>query len=252
MRIDVQTKMYGRKVGLQDIHLSFPQGETTLIIGTSGAGKSTLTKCIIQETKFSGSTTGYDRQDIAYIPQHPALNKNETAYNAVYWSARFAYPHRSKEYIYMLTDKYINKVGLNAVQNHRIRTLSGGQVQRVSIAKELIRKKNIIIADEIDTGLDCGVAKSLVQMLSQITHAEGKTSIIISHNLANIELYDNIVVLVKDSTNVGRIAFFGKPSDAKSYFGVNDYVDILVKVNTPDEGGFGEADAYISKFSRGW
>ena len=199
MQIDISKKMYGRRVGLKDIHLLFPSGETTLIIGTSGAGKSTLIKCIIQETTFSGAVRGYDKEDIAYIPQHPALNRRETVYDAIYWSGRFAYTFQSKKRLHSLTQEYIEKVGLNTVQENKIQNLSGGQVQRVSIAKELIRGKNIIIADEIDTGLDCGVARSLIQMLSDITHREGKTTIIISHNLVNVDLYDNIVVLVKDA-----------------------------------------------------
>ena len=248
MQIDISKKLYGRKVGLKDIHLYFPQGKTTLIIGTSGAGKSTLIKCIIQETSFDGTVQGYKKEDIAYIPQHPALNKNETVYNAIYWSARFAYTFQSGRKLHALTQEYIDKVGLNTVQNNRIQNLSGGQVQRVSIAKELIRGKSIVIADEIDTGLDCGVAKSLIQMLSNITHRENKTAIIISHNLVNVDMYDNVVVLVKDSNHTGRVAYAGNPQQAKRHFDVSEYVDILVNVNSPDEGGLGLAEKYIAKF----
>ena len=75
VQVDIFEKWYGHKLGLSNIHLFFPEGETTLIIGTSGAGKSTLIKCIIQETSFRGSITDCKREEIAYIPQHPALNR---------------------------------------------------------------------------------------------------------------------------------------------------------------------------------
>ena len=119
----------------------------------------------------------------------------------------------------------------------------------MSIAKELIRGKNIIIADEIDTGLDCGVSRDLVSKLCSITKREGKTTIIISHNIVNIELYDRVVVLVKSSSKCGGIAYAGKPANIKRFFEVNDYVDILTRVNATDEGGRGEADYFINKYA---
>lgn len=248
MQVDVYEKRYGKRLGLKNICLSFPDGETTLIIGTSGAGKSTLIKCIIQETSFHGFITGCRKEEIAYIPQHPALNRKETAFDSIYWSARFANMFMGRKDLRSLTQEYVEKVGLTTVQGNQIKKLSGGQMQRVSIARELIRGKRILIADEIDTGLDCGVAQSLIQTLNSITHNENKTTIVISHNLVNVELYDNIVVLVKDSHNVGRIAYAGKPKGTKQHFEVQNYVDILTTVNAPEEGGHGLADYYISKY----
>lgn len=60
-------------------------------------------------------------------------------------------------------------------------------------------------------------------------------------------MYDNVVVLVKDSDKVGRIAYTGTPSRMKTYFGVKEYVDILTKLNSKDEGGEGKADDYIER-----
>ena len=253
MEIHINEKRYGHRLGLKDIHLSFPSGETTLIIGTSGAGKSTLIKCLIQKTTYNGSSKGYRKENIAYIPQHPALNTDETVYHSIFWSCRFSDLGRSDDIVHRMAEEAVKKVGLGYVERSKIKNISGGQIQRVSIAKELVRGKDIIIADEIDTGLDCGVARSLVQMLRRITKEEGKTTIIISHNIANIELYDNLVVLAKDLNNVGRVAFFGKPSQAKKHFDVKDYVDILMKINPKEEGGLGMADNYIMKqYSAGY
>lgn len=232
MRVNIEEKSYdGKRKILKNIKLDIPKHQTTLIIGTSGAGKSTLIKCLIHQTKFKGTIIDeeYDHkvmlEKIAYIPQHPALNKNET-------------------------EKCINDVGLNYVCKQPVKSLSGGQMQRVAIAKELIRDKEILIADEIDTGLDCGVARSLCNMLNQIAHKEKKTVIVISHNLINIEIYDNVVILVKDSNKTGRIAYHGSPYQMKTFFQVDDYVDILMKLNSEDEGGENLADFYIDQYER--
>ena len=236
---------------LKNIHLVFNEGETILIIGTSGAGKSTLIKCIVGATSYVGNCTGYKVSDIAYIPQHPALNKRLSVYNTIHYSQMFSMADMKKNHIE--SDKtpldYIKKVGLFSVRFKPCGKLSGGQMQRVSIAKELIRNKKIIIADEIDTGLDCGVAKDIVEKLCDITHDQKLTTIVISHNLINVELYDKIVVLVKNSNGIGQIAYFGEPKNAKSFFEVAEYVDILKKVNSVDEGGEGNADQFISKFA---
>lgn len=248
MRVEIKEKLYSGKPALRDIKVVFPKGQATLIIGTSGAGKSTLIKCLIGTTSFEGKVSEYNREEIAYIPQHPALNVRETAQEAIYWSALFSrlYPKSELERV---VEQYLQTMGLQSVKDNEILRLSGGQKQRVSIAKELIRGKNIIIADEIDTGLDCGVSRDLVSKLCNITHKENKTTIIISHNIVNIELYDRVVVLVKSSTKCGGIAYAGSPQYICSFFEVDDYVDILTRVNATDEGGLGEADYFIHKFA---
>ncbi len=248
MRVDIKEKLYSGKPALRDIRVNFPRGKATLIIGTSGAGKSTLIKCMIGTTSYEGTVTEYNREEIAYIPQHPALNVRETAQEAIYWSALFSRLY-SKDALAAEVDRYIHTMGLQSVRDNEIRRLSGGQQQRVSIAKELIRGKNIIIADEIDTGLDCGVSRDLVSKLCSITRKENKTTIIISHNIVNIELYDRVVVLVKSSSKCGGIAYAGSPKQIRSFFEVDDYVDILTRVNAADEGGRGEADYFIRKFA---
>lgn len=258
VKVDIREKSYdGKRKILKNIQLTFPKGKTTLMIGTSGAGKSTLIKCLIQQTSFKGVITDGNTSQkdmlkkIAYIPQHPALNKNETARQSIYWTARLNSLFESKSSLMKKTEKCMNDVGIDYVKDSLIKDLSGGQMQRVAIAKELIRDKEIIIADEIDTGLDCGVARSLCNMLNDISHRENKTVIVISHNLTNIELYDKVVVLVKDDDKIGRVAFSGNPKAMQNFFGIADYVDILLKLNSKDEGGEGKAEYYINKFERG-
>ena len=79
-------------------------------------------------------------------------------------------------------------------------------------------------------------------MLRKITYAENKTTIIVSHNLINIDLYDNVIVIAKDSSGTGRVAYAGCVNKMKSFFEVKNYVDVLIKVNTKEEGGLGQAD----------
>ena len=120
MRVNIEEKSYdGKRKILKNIKLDIPKHQTTLIIGTSGAGKSTLIKCLIHQTKFKGTIIDeeYDHkvmlEKIAYIPQHPALNKNETVEESIYWTARLNFLRQSKANLLKKTEKCINDVGLN-------------------------------------------------------------------------------------------------------------------------------------------
>lgn len=260
MVIKIDKKYIKNHVALKDIFIEFPVGMTTLIIGTSGAGKSTLIKCLTGIASFEGELIDCDRRNIAYIPQSPALNMQETVKDAIYWSAKFSHSFKNEKNLATVVNQYIEMMGLEHVRNNVIEKLSGGQRQRVSIAKELIRGKTIVIADEIDTGLDCGVSQDLIEKLTKITHEKGMTTIVISHNIVNIEMYDRVVVLVREvkkdiddpnkGKGPGRIAYWGTPDAIRSFFEVDDYVTILKKVNSVDEGGLGEANYYIDKFNK--
>lgn len=247
-----------KKPGVKDIDLSFASGTTTLIMGTSGAGKSTLIKCLLRRCRYEGKATYFNgssesttyKHSIAYIPQHPALNNQQTVYSAIYYACRFSYLSASKKDIEKVVKHYIAEMGLQKFQNSSIGSLSGGQRQRVSIAKELVRGKEIIIADEIDTGLDCGLSRSLIRKLQEVTRKENKITIIISHNVSNMDLYDDVAVIVKDSAGWGRVAFSGEIKNLKRFFGVNEYYNILHKLNSEEEHGQGQADFFIKKFAQ--
>lgn len=247
MNIDIREKYYKRKKALQDIKLDFPKGQMTLIIGTSGAGKSTLIKCILGQTEFKGKKGGYSAADIAYIPQFTALNRNETVFSAVYWTERLNSFVLPSPIIAQNTEAILKRVGIETIRDCKICNLSGGQKQRVSIAKELIRNKNIIIADEIDTGLDCGTAWCLIKKLKEITVREQKTTIVISHNLMNMQLYDNVVILAKDNSNCGRVVYNGKPNNLAGHFGLKSVVDVLISLIPVNEGGLGKAEEYLKR-----
>ena len=248
MNLDIFEKYYGKRKVLGDIHLHFKKGETTLIIGTSGSGKSTLIKCIAGSTHFDGFVSDYTKGDIGYIPQYFAFNTMETVRDDLFWRALFSCRYDSLKSIREEVLKHISMMGLIDEKNSLIKNLSEGQLRRVVFAKELIKKKKIIIADEIDTGLDARESHLLVKTIADITRKQNLTTIIISYNLHNIELYDNVVVLAEDSAGVGRIAYSGRVSEMNAFFDEIDFVDVFQKLIPPEAGGFGMADYYIKKY----
>ena len=190
MRVNIEEKSYdGKRKILKNIKLDIPEHQTTLIIGTSGAGKSTLIKCLIRQTKFKGTIIDeeYDHkvmlEKIAYIPQHPALNKNETVEESIYWTARLNFLRQSKANLLEKTKKCINDAGLNYVCKQPVKALSGGQMQRVAIARALANEPAIILADEPTGNLDSETGKKIFNLLHSLTRSQNVTILAVTHDL---------------------------------------------------------------------
>lgn len=255
LKVDIETKSRRNRlkpnITIQNIHLEFKEGTSTLIIGTSGAGKTTIIECILGSTRFKGQVqTDTTKSKIAYIAQHPALNKRETVFQGIYYAGRYDRPQVLPKYIEQETERLIKMLGLSYVKNNYIDKISGGQLKRVAIAAELIRNADILIMDEPDSGLDPGVAYRLSEHIRDLTHKEQKTTIVISHNVSNIAHYDKILVLAKDKNKTGGVAFFGTPLDALSWFGVSNYQEIFLRINSKEEEGEGLGNFYILKYKK--
>ncbi|MBR3636324.1 MAG: ABC transporter ATP-binding protein, partial [Lachnospiraceae bacterium] len=102
---------------------------------------------------------------------------------------------------------------------------------------------------EPDSGLDGVVARGLFERLRKIAD-EGKIVIVISHTPDRvIELFDDVIVLAKDETKTGRLAWYGPVNEAYEFFGKNSMEEILLSVNQKDEGGEGKADEFVGKYT---
>ena len=254
LRIDIESKSRYQKlkerVIIKDIHLKLEPGTSTLVLGTSGAGKSTVISCITGNTRFRGKVKHDKKSRIAYIAQHPALNMDETVYEAVYYSGKYDHPGVSGKHVQDETERLMDMLGLENIRHNKIKNISGGQLKRTAIACELIRKTDILIMDEPDSGLDAGVAWRLSEHICDLTHRENKITLVISHNTTNINHYDNLLVLAKDSDNAGSVCFFGSPKEALSWFSVSQYHEILLKINSEEDEGYGLGPSYINKYKK--
>ena len=247
---------------LRDISLEVSKGDVIAILGPSGSGKTTLLRCINFLERPDSGTMVFEGKTY----DMPTISRADV--NAIRRKTAFVF----QNYNLFLNKTVLQNVTLGLISGRRMnrvdaekaaraalervgmanRTdafplqLSGGQQQRVAIAKELIRDADILIADEIDTGLDCGVAHSLAETLAEITKSQKIITLVISHNVINIPLYDRIIVLAKDNDNIGGVAYNRPPDQILDVFQVEDYYSILTQVNLTEEGGNGQGDYYIN------
>ncbi|MBP8231661.1 MAG: ABC transporter ATP-binding protein/permease [Rhizorhabdus sp.] len=192
---------------LKGIDLRIPAGGTLAVVGPSGAGKSTLARILYRFYDISSGRVLIDDQDIAgvtqdslrraigIVPQDTVLFNDTIGYNIGYGregatqteieaAARGASIH---EFILSLPQGYATKVGERGLK------LSGGEKQRVAIARTLLKNPAILILDEATSALDSRTEADIQSTLRNVE--QGRTTIVIAHRLSTIVHADEIVVL---------------------------------------------------------
>lgn len=196
------SKSFGSKKIFTGLNLIFESGKSYALIGGSGSGKSTLLNIIGRLEKIDSGNVLVDKQDIwkikertffkntvGYVFQNYSLIDNKTVYD------NLSLITKDKKTI---TD-VLEKVGLSSDYLHqKIYELSGGQAQRVAIARMLMKPRKIILADEPTGALDGEIGKEIIRLLLNET-AEDKYVIIATHDPA---VYNEVDVII-DMKDIG-------------------------------------------------
>lgn len=196
------SKSFGSKKIFTDLNLIFESGKSYALIGGSGSGKSTLLNIIGRLEKIDSGNVLVDKQDIwkikertffkntvGYVFQNYSLIDNKTVYDNLKLITK------DKKTI---TD-VLEKVGLSSDYLHqKIYELSGGQAQRVAIARILMKPRKIILADEPTGALDGEIGKEIIRLLLN-ERDEDKYVIIATHDPA---VYNEVDVII-DMKDIG-------------------------------------------------
>ena len=193
---------------LDHISFSVEKGELCVIVGPSGAGKTTLLNILggmdaptegtilLDGREISAlnarQLTDYRRTDVGFVFQFYNLVQNLTALENVELAAEIC--RDSLDAAQMLKD-----VGLEGRMDNFPAQLSGGEQQRVSIARELAKNPKIILCDEPTGALDYHTGKAVLKLLQDTCQSTGKTVLIITHNSALTSIADR-VIRVKNGT----------------------------------------------------
>ena len=215
------TVKYPEVAALDDVSFVIEQGDFLGIIGPNGAGKSTLFDSMLGlNTTYTGTIKFFDEdikksktyhQEIGYVPQKPEFESNFPA--TVSDVVRMGLRKKSDD---NKVDEILQQLMLHELRDRRIGALSGGQLQRVFIAKALVHDPKILILDEPNTGVDQQSINLFFGILKELNSKQGITIIWSSHDLDAVNKLANHVACLN------RTLFFH--GESEKFFSDDDLV----------------------------
>lgn len=217
---------------LHDIALNLPRGHFTAIVGPSGCGKSTLLKTIAGLNIESAGEIHWMKRNLledgdllpnefGYVPQFSIAYEQLTVDESVDCASRLRVRAWGREARDQIVDRALDQAGLTDIADRRVSVLSGGQKRRLGLAMELVANPPLLLCDEVTSGLDPKSEDEIVHLLADLAHNENRTVVNVTHSLANLQLYDSIIVLY-----AGCLAYHGPPSALPHYFSVEHAEDV--------------------------
>ncbi|WP_338975462.1 ABC transporter ATP-binding protein [Spiroplasma endosymbiont of Monopis laevigella] len=188
-------KVYGDKTVLNKLNIKIKAGERIGIIGANGSGKSTLTEIIagIRHAtsgvieKKEGIVIGFQFQESKYPPGITVMDM------LTYYLETF-----NIEINVGQLNELLNTYQLSAAKNKNIMFLSGGQQQRLNILLSVIHKPDLVILDEVSTGLDIEVKEEIFDFLQKNIVEKNVAMILVTHNMSEIEHFCTSIIYMHD------------------------------------------------------
>ncbi|MEE9404094.1 MAG: metal ABC transporter ATP-binding protein [Algisphaera sp.] len=211
------TVAYDARPVLRSVSFTLERGHMLSVVGPNGAGKSTLLKSMLGlitpdygSVQFFGQPIRNVRNRIAYVPQTEAVDwdfpitVSEVVLMGRYSShGWFGRPNKKDR---RLAAEALERVGMTKFSSRHIRQLSGGQQRRVFLARALCQGAELLLLDEPFAGVDAKTEATLFALIDQMSD-EGKTVLIVNHDLSILDKFDRVLMLNQ------RLIAYGTPDD---------------------------------------
>jgi zinc transport system ATP-binding protein len=209
--LDVQSVCvdFGKRRVLDDVSFFVPKGEFLCLCGPNGAGKSTLLKTIlglIDPTSGEVVRSG----TVGYVPQRKTFDRDfpATALELIVANLRGGWPIRVRDDEREKARKALSRVGGEKLIEKNLADLSGGETQRVFLARALVNNPVLIILDEPTAGVDVGGRQELLTLLEEISKSDELAAILVTHNIAAIARTAERILYLD-----GRVMAWGLPHE---------------------------------------
>jgi len=225
------TKVYGSITAVDHLNLTIKRGEIFGLLGPNGAGKTTTILMLMglsEPTSGSIRLAGLDpvrqalsvKRIVGYMPDNMGFYGDLTGRENLFYTARLngIAPDKAKDKI----EELLIKVGLKEASNRKVREYSRGMRQRLGIADVLLKDPEVIFLDEPTLGLDPEGTKELLDIILDLGKKEGKTILISSHLLHQIQaICDRVGIFVK-----GKLVAVGSISDLAEKLGSEQAIEL--------------------------
>lgn len=215
IKVDNVTKSYGNGLpAIKNLNLSIEDGEFVFVVGASGSGKSTFIKLLLRELKPTDGSIEVDgvdisklrsrgvaryRRNVGVVFQDFRLLTDRDVYSNITFAQHVI--GVNKKDIKKNAARVLNLVGLSEKYRSNPDELSGGEQQRVSLARALVNKPDILLADEPTGNLDPENAWEIMQLLDKV-NKQGTTVIVVTHNMEIVEQMKKRVITLKQGVKI--------------------------------------------------
>lgn len=211
---------------LSEITLRVPKAHFAAILGPSGCGKSTLLKVVAGIREHTLGTIHWNGRDlekekdmdpheIGYVPQFSIAHELLTVEECVLGALQLRVTGLTAEQEDERIAKVLKGVGLDEIEDRRVSLLSGGQKRRLAMAMEMVSSPHLLLCDEVTSGLDPKSEDEIVKLMHDLSRADDRIVLSVTHSLQHVRLYDSVIVLYQ-----GVLAYHGSPEFVTHYFGI--------------------------------
>jgi len=219
--VDLQgiTKDFPGIRALEDVTFSIKDGEFFVLLGPTGAGKTTTLRIIAGLTQQDAGTLAFDGnsmenttpadRDVAFVFQQYSLYPTMTVFDNLAFPLRSPLRKTPEMEIREKVDEAAQKLKITHLLDRKTARLSGGEMQRVSIGRAIVREPRLFLMDEPLSNLDAKLRESLRVELQHLQKTQGNTTLFVTHDqIEALTMADRIAVL-----NEGRVIQIGTPND---------------------------------------
>ncbi|NLJ79417.1 MAG: amino acid ABC transporter ATP-binding protein [Firmicutes bacterium] len=220
LRIENLRKQYGPVVALDDVDLTVSPGEIVAVMGPSGCGKSTLIRCVNRLTEPDQGIIYFQNQNVLALnngelqklrrkigfifQQFNLISRLSVAENVMF---HLVLGGMERSQAVLRAEEALKKVGLEAASQRYPRELSGGEQQRVGIARALVTNPRLMLWDEPTASLDPILVAEVLEVMEELVQSTGTTMVIVTHEVSFALRVANRVVFMDQ----GRIVEEGPP-----------------------------------------
>ena len=217
----------GERELLSHVSARFPLGHFGAIIGPSGCGKTTLLKLVAgivdgdEEGTVFWKGRNLEKEDflsteISYVPQFSIAHEELTVRECVEFAMRLRVRAAEGVDRASAVDQLLSEVRMEEFADQRVQVLSGGQRRRLALAMEMTSQPEILLCDEVTSGLDPRSEDEIVRLLHNLSRRKNRLVLSVTHSLEHLNLYDSVLVLYR-----GIVAYQGPPAFLTHYFSVD-------------------------------
>jgi ABC-type multidrug transport system ATPase subunit len=209
-------------------------GQLVAVLGPSGCGKSTLIKTIAGLREASSgkaiwkgrdlSEQDFEPAEVGYVPQFSIAHEKLEVWECIEDAIRLRSAGLSREELDARVDNVLLEVGMLEIAEKRVEVLSGGQRRRLALGMELVSSPDLLLCDEVTSGLDPRAEDEITELLRAVA-LKGRIVLNITHSLKHLSSHTSVIVLMR-----GRLVYHAAPEHLLFYFGVDHAEDLYPRL----------------------